>query len=335
MKKTISTIALTLLATITLVVIAIRFSLLPASWLGDKASPEPRLDPNLVTAPTWAPDPNELPEPQGDTPTEVSLPNPGEERVILPPGDEPPQGKPGLAGTPRMGNKPMVRDMERADGPDLAALGHPTQGEGSGELLTEEEAPWPGEETPKTTGKLQEVEPAASSEPQPPATQGGSEVIDPREAERMLGASQEEKNWNSLSPEEKLEKEHEPTNLSVQRTFIATLPNGEKQTIRIKIPVVYQSRLLRLNPEDIGKARSLATRGRALETKLAEVRKEAEVLLKDWNDIVRRSTPRTALLPESSSLPENQSSSELNREGMSQDLVPGKPAQMEIQKPKS
>ncbi len=155
-------------------------------------------------------------------------------------------------------------------------------------------------------------------------------TIDPREAEKLMGLCPKDTEWEKLSPEKKLEQEHEPTNISVQRTFIAVLPNGEKQTIRVKVPVVYKSRMLRITPDDKKQMIDLLSKAKALEKKLQEAGKESEDILKQWNTIWAKSIPSNALLPESPSLPENQSAGELNRPNTNPDLTPGKGASFQI-----
>lgn len=158
-------------------------------------------------------------------------------------------------------------------------------------------------------------------------------TLDPRQAEALLTKEQSKKRWEELSEEERMEQEYEPTNIEVQRTFIATLPDGEKKTIRVRVPVVYKSRNLRMDEEQIKKARDIITRAKALEETLANAKKEAEGILRDWNDVVRASTPRNALLPESPSLPENQSSGELNRPDTDPSLTPGAKAVIQVSQP--
>lgn len=157
-------------------------------------------------------------------------------------------------------------------------------------------------------------------------------TLDPRAAEALLTKEKAQKEWEELSDEERMEQEYEPTNIEVQRTFIASLPDGEKKTIRVRVPVVYKSRTLRLDEEQQKKTLEIIKRAKALETTLAEAKKEAESILIEWNDIVRNSIPGTALLPESPSLPENQSDSELNRPETETSLSPGKEAVLQINK---
>lgn len=208
--------------------------------------------------------------------------------------------------------------------------------------LGEIQAPWPTtNQTPKEDLPLPSETTVSVGNPVPHNPQAEvlvpmnlpsqSEVIDPRKAEEILGISKEDIELQKMTPEERLEIEHEPTNIFVQRTFIASLPNGKSKTIRVKVPVVYKTRTLRLNPEEAKKAKELLEQAKALENKLVEAKKESESILKEWNRIWRASIPTTALLPESPSLPENQSASELNRPNPNPDLVPGKAATFEIE----
>ena len=216
----------------------------------------------------------------------------------------------------------------------------------NGEPLPEEIAPWPGETpTPNPEATLPQRETISTvsvgEEIQPPPTNAEvllpvqaeptPEVIDPREAERLLGLNPKDIEWENMTPEEKLELEHEPTNIFVQRTFIPKMPNGEKKIIRVKVPVVYKSRTLRLTPQGVKDTEALLERSKKLEARLQEDLKESEEILKEWNRIWKDSIPNNALLPESPSLPENQSASDLNRPNNNPDLAPGKAASFEVQ----
>jgi len=118
-------------------------------------------------------------------------------------------------------------------------------------------------------------------------------------------------------------KEYEETIASVQRTLTAVDSAGEKQLIRLRIPVMYQSRTLRI--DDTQKASALTTLNKLREKKgeLKKLRTDLEALLQEWNKVVESSTPNELLLPESPTLPQNQSKNDLNRR-TSPALSPGK-----------
>jgi hypothetical protein len=109
-------------------------------------------------------------------------------------------------------------------------------------------------------------------------------------------------------------KEYEETVMSVQRSLTAVLDNGDKQLIRLKIPVLYQSRTLRLNPEQRAAAKSTLDKLKVKREELTKFNGDIEQLLRDWNKIVEESTPNSSLLPESPTLPQNQSNNSLNRD---------------------
>lgn len=110
------------------------------------------------------------------------------------------------------------------------------------------------------------------------------------------------------------DKDYEETVLTVQRTLTAVNPDGEKQLIRLKIPVMYRSKSLRLEGESKVKAQNILKELKAKGNELAKIKSELEATLVEWNQLVMTSTPYEVLLPESPTLPQNQSAGRLNRE---------------------
>ncbi len=108
-------------------------------------------------------------------------------------------------------------------------------------------------------------------------------------------------------------KEYEETLASVQRTLTAVDSDGEKQLIRLRIPVMYQSRTLRIEEDQKNLVRTTLSKLKEKKAELKKLRSDIEGLLKDWNKVVENSTPSTLLLPESPTLPQNQSKTPLNR----------------------
>lgn len=127
------------------------------------------------------------------------------------------------------------------------------------------------------------------------------------------------------------EKEYEETALTVQRTLTAVM-GDDRQMIRLKVPVMYKSRTLRLEGETLAEARRIQTEMKAKALALATMKGDLERLLEDWNVLVKKSTPADALLPESPTLPENQSAGKLNRKD-NPNLEPGKAISYEIVTP--
>jgi len=154
-------------------------------------------------------------------------------------------------------------------------------------------------------------------------------TIDPRKLAEKDPSVQ--RTWEELSEQEKTTIKLEPTNLSVQRTIGVVLPNGETKTIRLKIPVLYESRLLRINGTNKKKATEILEKMKDLRDRLAKIKTDSEAILKEWNELVTESTPEVLLLPESPTLPQNQSASELNRPEESTFLELGQDIQYEVQ----
>lgn len=143
-----------------------------------------------------------------------------------------------------------------------------------------------------------EVEPKNTNDNTPP-DQPESLEADPREF--------------GVTANEGPNKEYEETLASVQRTLTAVDSDGEKQLIRLKIPVMYQSRTLRIDEEQRALAKTTLAKLKEKKAELKKFRSDIEALLKDWNKVVENSTPSSLLLPESPTLPQNQSKAPLNR----------------------
>jgi hypothetical protein len=159
------------------------------------------------------------------------------------------------------------------------------------------------------------LEPPAEPEVETPPPAGRVEKADPREID--------------ITANEGPEKEYEETSLTVQRTLTAILGNDEKQMVRLRVPVMYKSRTLRLEGENLAEAHRIHASLAEKAAELAKLKTEMESLLAAWNKVVEDATPFEALLPESPSLPANQSSSQLNRE-TNPDMEAGKAISYEI-----
>jgi hypothetical protein len=125
------------------------------------------------------------------------------------------------------------------------------------------------------------------------------------------------------------EQNYEETALTVQRTLTAVNTEGEKQLIRMKIPVMYKSRTLRLEGETKTKALSILSRLKEKSQQLENLKKELDQDLIDWNNLVKAATPYDSLLPESPTLPQNQSAGGLNRDN-NPEMSAGKSISYEI-----
>jgi hypothetical protein len=125
------------------------------------------------------------------------------------------------------------------------------------------------------------------------------------------------------------EQNYEETALSVQRTLTAVNSQGEKQLIRMRIPVMYKSRTLRLEGDTKKKAVEILKRLQEKSQQLANMRKDLDADLIEWNSLVKAATPYDTLLPESPSLPQNQSAGSLNREN-NPEMSAGKSISYEI-----
>jgi hypothetical protein len=110
------------------------------------------------------------------------------------------------------------------------------------------------------------------------------------------------------------DKNYEETVLTVQRTLTAVNPDGEKQLIRLKIPVMYKSRTLRLEGPTKDKAQEILSKLKIKGEELTKIKTELEQTLTEWNQLVTDTTPHDVLLPESPTLPQNQSAGRINRD---------------------
>lgn len=149
----------------------------------------------------------------------------------------------------------------------------------------------------------------------PPADHSSIEASDPREV--------------GITANDGPEQNYEETALSVQRTLTAVNSQGERQLIRMKIPVMYKSRTLRLEGETKKQAIEILNRLKEKSQQLSNMKKEIDTDLVDWNNLVKATTPYDTLLPESPSLPQNQSAGGLNRDG-NPEMSAGKSISYEI-----
>jgi hypothetical protein len=166
-------------------------------------------------------------------------------------------------------------------------------GDAAGTAAVSLETPF---ETPKTPENKTAGASTATGE-----SEKGIEAIDPREI--------------GINTNDGPEANYEETVLTVQRTLTAVTASGDKQLIRLKIPVLYKSRSLRLQGKSLEEANKVLADLRKKRDELAKIKEELEVILKNWNAVVTEATPHEVLLPESPTLPANQSSGKINREG--------------------
>lgn len=188
-------------------------------------------------------------------------------------------------------------------------------------------------ETPPETGAPQ----AQATQKQPFQTEPGDAVNlqPPTEAPKPAPPAKEDTSVKKIDPREVgvttndgPEKEYEETTLTVQRTLTAVM-GEDRQMIRLKVPVMYRSRTLRFEGETLTEARRIQNELKAKAAALASVKTDLEKLLSDWNLLVKKTTPADALLPESPTLPENQSAGTLNRK-QNPDLEAGKAITYEL-----
>jgi hypothetical protein len=145
--------------------------------------------------------------------------------------------------------------------------------------------------------------------------QQGIEALDPREV--------------GITANDGPEQNYEETALTVQRTLTAVNAEGDKQLIRMKIPVMYKSRTLRLEGSTKTKATEILARLKEKSNQLEKLKEELDADLIDWNNLVKAATPYDTLLPESPTLPQNQSAGGLNREN-NPEMSAGKAISYEI-----
>jgi hypothetical protein len=107
------------------------------------------------------------------------------------------------------------------------------------------------------------------------------------------------------------ELKFEPVDLKVQHTITALFPpeqNTPPQKIRLDVPVIHESHVLALTPQEIESLRQLALRTRDYQKRLQDLQEEGVEILKIWNEIQRVGSPEAILLPDSPSLIDNQGS---------------------------
>jgi hypothetical protein len=97
----------------------------------------------------------------------------------------------------------------------------------------------------------------------------------------------------------------ETTNARVQHILRADAGNGERSNIVLNVPVLYQTRTMRWTPGDVEKAREILTRLMVYESNLSKLKLEGQALLGDWNALLEKTVPSSALRADSPSLPYN------------------------------
>jgi len=95
---------------------------------------------------------------------------------------------------------------------------------------------------------------------------------------------------------------YEPTNQEVEYAMIAELKDGRLQKINATLPAAYKSRHLAVNPEDRRRAEFIFSRLTQLHKNMGTLQRESELLLREWNGLVVRSTPYEVLRADSPSL---------------------------------
>lgn len=131
----------------------------------------------------------------------------------------------------------------------------------------------------------------------------------------------------------------EPTSLTVNRVVtIGGVDPGDptntpKWKVRepLNIPVIYNTRTLRLTEDAMKKASAVVDKLASISKRSVELQDEAEKALEEWNDIVRSGTPEPVLYADSPSLPENQSGSEVNRGEPRPGFEPGEGISFQLQ----
>lgn len=109
------------------------------------------------------------------------------------------------------------------------------------------------------------------------------------------------------------EGEFEETSRVMFRTLVAQMGDGKNNILRLKVPILYKSRLMRMTEEDVDNARKILEKTKEAQKLLEQAKVLIQEALPEWNELVRKTTPYEALLPESPSLPSNQSLDPLNR----------------------
>jgi len=131
---------------------------------------------------------------------------------------------------------------------------------------------------------------AATAQSKHSGVRGASKPIDPR----LLAAAGDGSGW-------------ETTNSRVQHILSADNGNGELTKIVMNVPVLYQTRTMRWTPTDVERARDVLTRLMVYENNLSKLKQEGRALLTDWNRLLEKSVPTSALRADSPSLPYNHS----------------------------
>lgn len=164
-------------------------------------------------------------------------------------------------------------------------------------------------ETPVESNDQQNTKPTS-----PESSSGGSNAANPKKDPSQSGIDTMDPREVGVTANDGPDKDYEETVLTVQRTLTAVNPDGEKQLIRLKIPVMYKSRTLRLEGPTKAKAQELLEKLKTKGSELTKIKTELEAALVEWNQLVNNATPNEVLLPESPTLPQNQSAGRLNRE---------------------
>ena len=110
------------------------------------------------------------------------------------------------------------------------------------------------------------------------------------------------------SPQESASNSYEKTTLTVQRILI-TQKRGEARTKKdntLNIPVVYNTHLLGLTPDDVHKTYQIVTKLKDIRNKIAELQVQEQEALRTWQEIHRRSLPYEILMADSPSLNPNE-----------------------------
>ncbi len=105
---------------------------------------------------------------------------------------------------------------------------------------------------------------------------------------------------------EEEDRSYEESGVNVKRSLIATFPNGTSETVRLSIPVMYKSGLLRLDPENKKEMLSILKEIKQQQDALQKIQGDMEKTKTRWTKLLETCTPFQSLLPESPSLPANQ-----------------------------
>ena len=97
----------------------------------------------------------------------------------------------------------------------------------------------------------------------------------------------------------------ESTNYKVQHILSVDAGGDELEKIVLNVPALYQTRTMRWSAEDVVKARNVMQRLMVYESNLNNLRTEGEGILRDWNELIEKTSPTAALRADSPSLPCN------------------------------